>query len=112
MLQAMELAGCDGVASGSRPSRKSGRGPQGAPEAPYESPEHPGIFILSYAKERQMPKGRPTTDPKVNTLRIRLNDEMNRWLFLAAGTRGITVSQLMREIVEEAMKSDSNFSQK
>lgn len=59
-----------------------------------------------------MPKGRPTTDPKVNTLRIRLNDEMNRWLFLAAGTRGITVSQLMREIVEEAMKSDSNSSQK
>ena len=85
---------------------------RGAPEVPYESPEHPNLFILSYAKERQMPKGRPTTDPKVNTLRIRLNDEMNRWLFLAAGTRGITVSQLMREIVEEAMKSDSNFSQK
>lgn len=59
-----------------------------------------------------MPHGRPTTDPKINTLRIRLNDEMNQWLFHTAGIRGITVSQLMREIVEEAMKPSSNFSQK
>ena len=57
-------------------------------------------------------KGRPTTDPKINTLRIRLNDEMNQWLFRTAGIRGITVSQLMREIVEEAMKPSSNFFQK
>lgn len=59
-----------------------------------------------------MPRGRPTTDPKINTLRIRLNDEMNQWLSHTAGIRGITVSQLMREIVEQAMKSSSNFSQK
>ena len=38
-------------------------------------------------------KGRPTTDPKVNTIRIRLNDEMNQWLFKTAGSRDITVSQ-------------------
>ena len=57
-------------------------------------------------------KGRPTTDPKVNTLRIRLNDEMNKWLFRTSENRGITVSQLMREIVGCAMKSNSNFSQK
>lgn len=57
-------------------------------------------------------KGRPTTDPKVNTLRIRLNDDMNQWLFRTSENRGITVSQLMREIVEEAMKSSSNFFQK
>ena len=57
-------------------------------------------------------KGRPTTDPKVNTLRIRLNDEMNKWLFRTSENRGITVSQLMREIVEQAMKPTSNFSQK
>ena len=57
-------------------------------------------------------KGRPTTDPKVNTLRIRLNDEMNQWLFRTSEGRGITVSQLMREIVEQAMKPTSNFSQK
>lgn len=57
-------------------------------------------------------KGRPTTDPKVNTLRIRLNDEMNKWLFRTSENRGITVSQLMREIVGYAMKSNSNFSQK
>lgn len=57
-------------------------------------------------------KGRPTTDPKVNTLRIRLNDEMNQWLFRTSENKGITVSQLMREIVEQAMKSTSNFSQK
>ena len=56
-------------------------------------------------------KGRPTTDPKVNTLRIRL-DEMNKWLFRTSENRGITVSQLMREIVEQAMKHNSNFSQK
>ena len=57
-------------------------------------------------------KGRPTTDPKVNTIRIRLNDEMNQWLFKTAESRDITVSQLMREIVEQAMKPNSNFSQK
>mgnify|MGYP001624779023 CR=1 len=57
-------------------------------------------------------KGRPTTDPKVNTIRIRLNDEMNQWLFKTAESRDITVSQLMREIVGHAMKSNSNFSQK
>ena len=57
-------------------------------------------------------KGRPTTDPKVNTLRIRLNDEMNKWLFRTSENRDITVSQLMREIVEQAMKHNSNFSQK
>ena len=57
-------------------------------------------------------KGRPTTDPKVNTLRIRLNDDMNQWLFKISENRGITVSQLMREIVEQAMKPNSNFSQK
>lgn len=57
-------------------------------------------------------KGRPTTDPKVNTLRIRLNDEMNQWLFKMSENRGITVSQLMREIVEQAMKPNSNLSQK
>ena len=59
-----------------------------------------------------MPRGRPTTDPKVNTLRIRLNDEMNQWLFKTSEYRGITVSQLIREIVGAAMKSNSNFSQK
>ena len=57
-------------------------------------------------------KGRPTTDPKVNTLRIRLNDDMNQWLFRTSENRCITVSQLMREIVEQAMKHTSNFSQK
>lgn len=57
-------------------------------------------------------KGRPTTDPKVNTIRIRLNDDMNQWLFRTSENRGITVSQLMREIVEQAMKPTSNFSQK
>ena len=57
-------------------------------------------------------KGRPTADPKVNTIRIRLNDEINQWLFKTAGSRDITVSQLMREIVGHAMKSNSNFSQK
>ena len=82
------------------------------PGAPNELHEEPTIFILSYIKEIKTMKGRPTTDPKVNTLRIRLNDEMNQWLFRTSESRSITVSQLMREIVEQAMKPTSIFSQK
>lgn len=83
---------------------------RGAPEVPYESPEHPNLFILSYAKERQMPKGRPTTDPKTDVIRVRLNDEMNQWILRASESRGITVSQLVRELIECGMKADSSAS--
>lgn len=96
--------------SGSWPRRKGGRGPQGTPEVPYEFPEHPTLFILSYAKERQMPKGRPTTDPKTDVIRVRLNDEMNQWILRASESRGITVSQLVRELIECGMKADSSAS--
>lgn len=53
-----------------------------------------------------MPKGRPTTDPKTSVIRVRLNDEMNQWILKASESKNITVSQLIRELIEQAMKTN------
>lgn len=52
-----------------------------------------------------MPYGRPTSDPKGNSIRIRLNDEMRGYLFKKSEKEKKTVSQIIRDIIARDMKS-------
>lgn len=46
---------------------------------------------------------RPTNDPKPNGIRIRFNSATIVWLYKTASEKGITVSQLVRDIIVDAM---------
>ena len=67
--------------------------------------EESTIFILSYIKEIEMPRGRPTTDHKNTPIRVRLNDDMRDWIEKKSELTGITISQLIREMIENEMKT-------
>lgn len=71
---------------------------------PNELHEEPTIFILSYIKENEMPRGRPTSDHKNNPIRVRLNDEMREWIEEKSTITGRTISQLIRDMIEREMK--------
>ena len=51
-----------------------------------------------------MPRGRPTADHKNNPIRVRLNDEMRRWIEGKSKITGKTISQLIRDMIEHEMK--------
>ena len=72
---------------------------------PNELHEESTIFILSYIKETKMPRGRPTTDHKNNPIRIRLNEDMRDWIEKKSESTGITISQLIRDMIENEMKT-------
>lgn len=63
------------------------------------------IFILSYIKEIEMPRGRPTTDHKNNPIGVRLNKDMRDWIEKKSELTGITISQLIRDMIENEMKT-------
>ena len=73
-------------------------------EPPNELHEKPNLSILSYIKEIEMPRGRPTTDHKNNPIRVRLNDEMREWIEGKSTITGKTISQLIRDMIEHEMK--------
>lgn len=52
-----------------------------------------------------MPYGRPTSDPKGNSIRIRLNEEMREYLFKKSEKEKKTISQVIRDIIAIDMKS-------
>lgn len=52
-----------------------------------------------------MLKGRPTTDHKSNPIRVRLNEEMRGWIERKSELTGITISQLIRDMIENEMKN-------
>ena len=66
--------------------------------------EESTIFILSYIKEIEMPRGRPTSDHKNNPIRVRLNNEMREWIEEKSTITGRTISQLIRDMIEREMK--------
>ena len=43
--------------------------------------------------------GRPTQDPKPETIKFRINETMRAYLTSRADERGVTVSQYLRELV-------------
>ena len=63
------------------------------------------IHILSYIKENEMPRGRPTSDHKNNPIRVRLNDEMRVWIEGRSTITGRTISQIIRDMIENEMKT-------
>lgn len=50
-----------------------------------------------------MNNGRPTTDPKGVSIRVRVNEEMKNWLFKNAEKQKKTVSQLIRDLIYQSM---------
>lgn len=49
-------------------------------------------------------RGRKTTDPKENFIRVRLNDEMQSWIFQKSQKEKKTVSQIIRDLINQDMK--------
>lgn len=52
-----------------------------------------------------MPRGRPTSDHKNNPIRVRLNDEMRVWIEGRSTITGRTISQIIRDMIENEMKT-------
>lgn len=52
-----------------------------------------------------MPRGRPTIDHKNNPIRVRLNEEMRNWIEYRSKITGLTISQLIRDMIENEMKN-------
>lgn len=52
-----------------------------------------------------MPRGRPTIDHKNNPIRVRLNEEMRDWIEYRSKITGLTISQLIRDMIENEMKN-------
>lgn len=48
--------------------------------------------------------GRPTTDPKQQTVKLRLNTDMRDFIEHAADDAGVTMSEYMRCLIGDAMK--------
>ena len=52
---------------------------------------------------------RTTTDKKDNVIRIRINDDMSRWLNRRSSITGKSISQIIRDmIMKEVIKSVKN----
>lgn len=49
--------------------------------------------------------GRPTSDPKIESIRVRLNEEMKNHLFTKSRKENKTVSQIIRDLVIKDMQS-------
>ena len=48
-----------------------------------------------------MPHGRPTTDPKGESIRIRINDDMRKHLEKKSFQTGQSISQIIRNLITE-----------
>jgi predicted DNA-binding protein len=52
-----------------------------------------------------MRTGRPTTDKKESTMKLRLNDDMREWVEQRAENRNVSMSGYIRELIKRDMKS-------
>lgn len=50
-----------------------------------------------------MKTGRPTSDKKEQTLKLRLNDEMREWIERRSYECGISMSEYIRNLIEADM---------
>ncbi len=51
-----------------------------------------------------MNTGRPTIDPKGESIRVRVNEEMKNWLFKNSQKEKKSVSQIIRDLIIDSMK--------
>lgn len=49
--------------------------------------------------------GRPTLDPKPQTVKLRLNDAMRDWVEQCSDREGISMSEYIRELIRRDMRS-------
>ena len=45
-----------------------------------------------------------TDDPKEHTIRVRVNDDMHRYLAETSGRHGTTVSEIVRDMISREMR--------
>lgn len=48
--------------------------------------------------------GRPTIDHKGESIRVRVNDDMRNWLYQISQKKQKSVSQVIRDLIDESMK--------
>lgn len=49
---------------------------------------------------------RTTSDPKPNNLKVRLNDDMTEYLQRQSAKRGLSMSEYVRELIEQDMRNN------
>lgn len=59
------------------------------------------VFCPTYIRNDYMAKGRPTTDPKGDSIRIRINDDMRKRLEKKSFQTGQSISQIIRNLITE-----------
>lgn len=65
------------------------------------SSKEPIVFCPTYIRNDDMTKGRPTTDPKGESIRIRINDDMRKRLEKKSFQTGQSISQIIRNLITE-----------
>ena len=63
--------------------------------------KEPIVFCPTYIRNDDMAKGRPTTDPKGDSIRIRINDDMRKRLEKKSFQTGQSISQIIRNLITE-----------
>nr|DAR06888.1 MAG TPA: hypothetical protein [Caudoviricetes sp.] len=59
------------------------------------------LFCPTLIRRSNMPHGRPTTDPKGESIRIRINDDMRKRLEKKSFQTGQSISQIIRNLITE-----------
>lgn len=63
------------------------------------SSKEPIVFCPTYIRNDDMAKGRPTTDPKGDSIRVRVNDDMRMLLEKESLRSGKSISQIIRDLI-------------
>lgn len=63
------------------------------------SSKEPIVFCPAYIRNDDMTKGRPTTDPKGDSIRVRVNDDMRMLLEKESLRSGKSISQIIRDLI-------------
>ena len=61
--------------------------------------KEPIVFCPTYIRNDDMTKGRPTTDPKGDSIRVRVNDDMRMLLEKESLRSGESISQIIRDLI-------------
>ena len=61
--------------------------------------KEPIVFCPTYIRNDDMTKGRPTTDPMGDSIRVRVNDDMRMLLEKESLRSGKSISQIIRDLI-------------
>lgn len=61
--------------------------------------KEPIVFCPTYIRKEYMTKGRPTTDPKGDSIRVRVNEDMRMLLEKESLRSGKSISQIIRDLI-------------